>query len=297
MLEEIQRLKKEKNALVLAHYYQREEVQEVADFIGDSLALAQKAKDTTADIIIVCGVSFMAETAKILSPEKKVIHPVPAAGCPMADMASYESLKAMKEQYPHAAVVCYVNSTAEVKSLSDVCCTSSNAVEVVKSLSSHQVIFVPDKNLGAYVANQVPSKELILWDGFCYVHALLELETIEAVKKDNPDAVVVAHPECDPVILSHADFIGSTAKILAHISQSEEKNYIVLTESGINYVLNRENPDKNFIFPGEALYCRNMKKITLPDVLKALKGECTAIELDPKIAEEAYRALEAMFNV
>lgn len=296
MLEEIQRLKKEKNALVLAHYYQREEVQEVADFIGDSLALAQKAKDTTADIIIVCGVSFMAETAKILSPEK-VIHPVPAAGCPMADMASYESLKAMKEQYPHAAVVCYVNSTAEVKSLSDVCCTSSNAVEVVKSLSSHQVIFVPDKNLGAYVANQVPSKELILWDGFCYVHALLELETIEAVKKDNPDAVVVAHPECDPVILSHADFIGSTAKILAHISQSEEKNYIVLTESGINYVLNRENPDKNFIFPGEALYCRNMKKITLPDVLKALKGECTAIELDPKIAEEAYRALEAMFNV
>ncbi len=271
--EKILELKKKENALILAHYYQKDEIQEIADYIGDSLELAKKARDTKAETIIFCGVKFMAETAKILSPNKRVIHPVPEAGCPMADMATGEELIKMKKQFPSAKVVCYVNSTAEVKAESDVCCTSSNAVEIVRSLPGEEVIFVPDKNLGAYVASQVPEKRIILWEGFCYVHGLLQSQTIEQVKLDNPNAEVVAHPECSPEVLEKADYIGSTSKMLSYIKAHKEKSFIVLTESGIEYVLRRENPDKQFIFPDEALFCRNMKKNSLEDVLLALEGK------------------------
>lgn len=296
MKEVIQTLKEEKNALILAHYYQRDEIQEIADFIGDSLELAKKARDTEVDTIIFCGVQFMAETAKILSPEKTVIHPVPEAGCPMADMASGEAVREMKRKHPNAKVVCYVNSTAAVKAESDVCCTSSNAVDIVKNLPADEVIFVPDKNLGAYVAKQVPEKKIILWDGFCYVHGLLREETIEAVKASHKDAVVIAHPECSSEVLSQADFIGSTSKMLRYVKESSYKKYITLTESGIEYVLRRDNPNKQFIFPDEALFCRNMKKNTLEDVVKALRGDLSEVSVDEEVAQGAYQALNAMFE-
>lgn len=296
MKEAILKLKKEQNTLILAHYYQKDEIQEIADYIGDSLELAKKARDTKADTIIFCGVKFMAETAKILSPNKKVIHPVPEAGCPMADMATGEELVEMKRKHPNAKVVCYVNSTAEVKAESDVCCTSSNAVEIVRNLPGEEVIFVPDKNLGAYVATQVPEKKFILWDGFCYVHGLLQVDTIESVKKTQPKAEVVAHPECSPEVLSKADFIGSTSKMLSYIKESNNKEFIVLTESGIEYVLRQENPTKHFFFPEEALYCRNMKKNSLEDVLLALQGKKPEVVVDEAVAKGAYKALNAMFG-
>lgn len=294
--EKILELKKKENALILAHYYQKDEIQEIADYIGDSLELAKKARDTEAETIIFCGVKFMAETAKILSPNKRVIHPVPDAGCPMADMATGEELIEMKKQFPDAKVVCYVNSTAEVKAESDVCCTSSNAVDIVRSLPGNEVIFVPDKNLGAYVASQVPEKKIILWEGFCYVHGLLQSQTIEQVKQENPNAEVVAHPECSPEVLEKADFIGSTSKMLSYIKAHKEKTFIVLTESGIEYVLRRENPDKQFIFPDEALFCRNMKKNSLEDVLLALEGKKEEVTVDPVVAQKAFKALDAMFR-
>ncbi len=295
MKETIARLKKENDALILAHYYQRDEIQEVADFIGDSLELAKKARDTSADTIIFCGVQFMAETAKILSPNKRVIHPVVSAGCPMADMASGDEVRLMKEKYPDAAVVCYVNSTAEVKAQSDICCTSSNAVEIVKGLKNQQIIFVPDKNLGAYVATHVPEKEIILWEGFCYVHGLLNEEAIERVKGEHEEAVVIAHPECTPEVLKHADFIGSTSKLINYVNESTARQFITLTEQGISYVLSKNNPDKEFIFPEEALYCRNMKKTTLSDVVLALEGKIPEITVDQSVAYDAEESLSAMF--
>ncbi len=297
MKDRIKKLKEEQNALILAHYYQKDDIQEIADYIGDSLELAKKARDTEADTIIFCGVKFMAETAKILSPTKKVIHPVPEAGCPMADMATADALRLMKVKHPNAKVVCYVNSTAEVKAESDVCCTSSNAVDIVRQLPGNEVIFVPDKNLGAYVATQVPEKKIVLWDGFCYVHGLLQGSTIDSVKATHPMAEVIAHPECSPEVLSKADFIGSTSKMLFYIQNSPKEKFIVLTESGIHYTLRQENPSKNFIFPDEALFCRNMKKNTLEDVLLALEGKKEEVIVDLEIANKAYKSLNAMFKV
>jgi len=297
MKNQIERLKEAQNAVILAHYYQRNEVQEIADFIGDSLELAKRAKETEADRIIFCGVKFMAETAKILSPNKKVYQPAEEAGCPMADMANADTVREMKAKYPEAKVVCYVNSTAEVKAESHICCTSSNAVNIVKKLDCKDVIFVPDKNLGAYVASQVPEKNIILWDGFCYVHGLLSLESIKRTKLANPNALIIAHPECNPEVLEEADFIGSTSKLLNYVRSSDESEFIILTERGIHYVLQEENPTKSFIFPDEALCCRNMKKNTLGQVYEALAGNGKEVSVDENVATGALRSLEAMFEV
>lgn len=297
MKNQIERLKEAQNAVILAHYYQGNEVQEIADFIGDSLELAKRAKETKADRIIFCGVKFMAETAKILSPNKKVYQPAEEAGCPMADMASADAVREMKAKYPEAKVVSYVNSTAEVKAESHICCTSSNAVNVVKKLDCKDVIFVPDKNLGAYVASQVPEKNIILWDGFCYVHGLLSLESIKRTKLAYPNALIIAHPECNPEVLEEVDFIGSTSKLLNYVRSSDKSEFIILTERGIHYVLQEENPTKSFIFPDEALYCRNMKKNTLEQVYEILAGNGKEVSVDENVATGALRSLEAMFEV
>lgn len=297
MKNEILKLKSEKNAIILAHYYQRSEVQEVADFIGDSLELAKRAKETDAETIIFCGVKFMAETAKILSPNKKVYHPAAGAGCSMADMADGDMVRSLKRKHPKAQVVCYVNSTAEVKAESHICCTSSNAVDVVKSMSSDEIIFVPDRNLGAYVATQVPEKSFILWDGHCYVHGLLQASTIDKVKAAHPDAEIIAHPECTPEVLAKADFAGSTSKMLRYVKESNKKEFVVLTERGIEFVLNRDHSDKSFIFPEEALYCRTMKMTTLEDVRNALEGKMAEVTVDSTVAKGALVSLSAMFEV
>lgn len=297
MKNEILKLKAEKKAVILAHYYQREEIQAIADFVGDSLELAKKAKETDAETIIFCGVSFMAETAKILSLHKKVYQPSKHAGCSMADMADADMIKALRQEYPKAKVVCYVNSTAAVKAESDICCTSSNAVDIVKGMSSQDIIFVPDRNLGAYVASQVTDKNIILWDGHCYVHGLLQASTVKAFKLEHEDALVVAHPECCPDVLQEADFVGSTSKMLAYISSSSHHKFIVLTEAGIASVLKEKNPQKEFLFPKEALYCRTMKMNRLEDVLAALKGQVEAVEVAPEIARDALKSLTAMFEV
>lgn len=297
MKNKILKLKAEKNAVILAHYYQREEIQDLADFVGDSLELAKKAKETDAERIIFCGVSFMAETAKILSPHKKVYQPSKHAGCSMADMADADMIKALRVEYPKAQVVCYVNSTAAVKAESDICCTSSNAVDIVKGMTAKDIIFVPDRNLGAYVASQVPNKNIILWDGHCYVHGLLQASTVRNFKLKHRDALVVAHPECCPDVLKEADFVGSTSKMLAYISSSENNRFIVLTEGGIASVLKEENPKKEFLFPKEALYCRTMKMNRLEDIVAALNGELEEVEVAPEIAKNALKSLTAMLEV
>lgn len=294
---EIIRLKKEKNAIVLAHHYQMDAIQQVADFVGDSLALSKIAMDIKEDRIIFCGVKFMAETAKILSPEKKVILPVIEAGCPMADMVTAKQLRKVKKQYPNAKVVCYVNSSAEVKAESDICCTSSNAVAVIKSIDAKQILFVPDQNLGTYVASQVKDKEIILWQGYCIVHHQLRHECLVHIKEKYPNAPILVHPECRPQIVNHADFVGSTAQIIKRAGELKDKKIIIGTEKGILYTLKKQNPHKDFILLSERLTCLNMKKTSLEDVKDALENERYTIEVDPIIREKAYRALKKMISL
>ncbi|NQS99813.1 MAG: quinolinate synthase NadA, partial [Candidatus Omnitrophica bacterium] len=236
----IKRLKKEKNAVILAHNYQRDEIQDIADILGDSLQLARAATKIDADIIEFCGVRFMAESASILNPNKKVILPVKEAGCPLADMINPEKLKALKSQYPDAACVCYVNSAAEVKAESDVACTSSNAIEVVRSLANKRVIFVPDENLGKYVQSQIPEKEIILWKGFCSTHIRLSEEEVILAKKEHPQAEFLAHPECNPEVLKRADQICSTGGMFKYARASKSREFIIGTESGMLYRLKKE---------------------------------------------------------
>ncbi len=297
LAEEISRLKKERNAIILAHNYQVPEVQDVADVVGDSYSLSQHAADTDSDVIVFCGVHFMAESAKILSPDKTVLLPVKDAGCPMADMVTAQKLREMKEEYPDAAVVCYVNSSAEVKAESDICCTSSNALKVVQSIKNKQVIFVPDENLGSYVASKVTDKEILLWRGFCITHKRVKTEEVQKIRELHPKAKILMHPECEPEVQKLADFLGSTSEIIKHAAEIPEKDIIIGTEEGVLHTLKKQNPEKNFYLLSTGLICTNMKKTRLEDVHSALLNMKHEIHVDEAVRLKALRSLEEMLKI
>jgi len=291
---QIEKLKKEKNAALLAHYYQTGDIIDIADMVGDSYGLSKKAKETKADIIVFCGVRFMAESAKILNPNKKVLLPAIDAGCPMADMVTPKDIIDLRKKYPDAAVVCYVNSTSEVKAQSDVCVTSSNAVGIVRSLKENQIIFVPDQNLARYVSGKVPEKEIIPFDGYCIVHHRVNAKEVDEAKAALPGALLLVHPECVQAVIEKADFVGSTAGIIKYAKQSEDEEFIIGTEMGILHVLKKQNPDKKFYLLSPALFCTNMKKTKIEDVLAALQYEQYEIILDKDIMKKAKKSLDRM---
>jgi len=295
IVEKIAKLKKEKNAVILVHNYQRSEIQDIADFLGDSLGLSRKAAKTDAKIIVFCGVCFMAETAKILSPKKIVLLPRKEAGCPMADMITAENLRILKEKYPDAKVVSYVNTNADVKAESDICCTSANAVEIVKKVKANKIIFTPDKNLAAY-CQRFTNKEIIPWNGYCYVHEKIRKEEVRLAKEKFPDALLLVHPECNPSVIDLADEVLSTSGMVNFAKKSDKKRFLIGTEEGLIYRLKKENPGKEFYTAGTAKMCRNMKLTTLNDVYLSLKEERYAIELPEGIIESAQKALEAMLK-
>ncbi len=294
--ERILRLKEERNAVILAHNYQIPDIQDIADFLGDSLALAIKAKEIEAEVIVFCGVDFMAETAAILNPDKTVIIPDTKAKCPLAGMVDAEGLRKMKEEHPDAAVVSYVNTTAETKALSDYCCTSANAVEVVKAVPNKKVIFTPDRNLGAYVKSQVKDKEIILWPGFCATHDALRVEDFMQLKKEHPEAEILAHPECRPEVLEIADHVFSTGGMVKHVRSSPSKEFIVGTEKDMAYRLKKENPDKIFYTIDKAI-CPTMKKITLENLLEALENMAPVVKVPEELAEKAKVPIERMIEI
>lgn len=302
LAEKISALKKEKNAVILAHYYQIPEIQDIADYVGDSLNLAQKAKETDADIILFCGVHFMGETAKILNPEKKVIIPDMNAGCSLADSCKYGDFKAFKERYPEHTVISYINCSAEIKTLSDIICTSGNAVKIVESLPENQkIIFAPDKNLGGYI-NRITGRNMVLWHGSCEVHELLTSEYVLKMKAENPDAILVAHPECNDAVLKLADFVGSTQAMIKYINNSEHKRFLVATESGITHKLQQENPDKEFIVVTQnescaCNDCRHMKLNTMEKVLNSLENECYEITLSQDLISQAAKPINKMLDI
>ena len=270
---ELLRLKKEKNAIILAHYYANDEVQALADYVGDSFYLAKIAKTSTADTIVFCGVSFMGESAKILNPDKTVLMPDLTADCPMAHMADLDKIEQLRKEYDDLAVVCYINSTAALKCHSDVCVTSANAVKIVKALPNEHIFFIPDENLGRHVAKQVPEKHIILNDGYCHVHTAITAETVLHAKQSVPNALVLAHPECKEEVLAYADYIGSTSGILDFAKNSEQQTVIICTEDGVRYELQQDNPDKTFYFCSETCNCKDMKLNTLEKVLHVLNDE------------------------
>jgi quinolinate synthase len=297
LVDEIIRLKKERDALILAHNYQVAEVQEIADVVGDSFALSKHAASTAHKVIVFCGVHFMAESAKILSPEKTVLLPALDAGCPMADMVTADRLREMKAQYPEAAVVCYVNSSAEVKAECDICCTSSNAVKVVQSMPNKQIIFAPDQNLGSYIAQKVKDKEMILWKGFCITHKRVRAEEVIRIKELYPNAKLLVHPECEPEIQALADFLGSTSEIIKYAGEIPEKDVIIGTEEGVLHILKKQNPHKNFYLLSPGLICANMKKTRVKDVYLSLLHMQHEITLDEDIRVKALRSLEEMLKI
>ena len=295
-VEKIEKLKKQHNAIILAHNYQLPEIQDIADLLGDSLDLAKKATKTDAENIIFCGVGFMAESAKILNPEKNVIIPDINARCPMAAMVNPEKLIKLKQKHPDAEVVAYINTTAEVKALSDICCTSSNGVRVVKSLSSKKIIFIPDQNLGNYVKKQVDDKEIIIWPGFCATHQNIRKTDIIKLKKEHPNAEILVHPECRMEVIDISDYAFSTNGMVNHVKKSDKKEFIIGTEKELCYRLKKENPNKNF-YPVKSAICPNMKKITLDKVLKSLENLEPKIILSDEIMEKAYKPLKRMMDV
>ena len=297
MERQIKKLKEEKNAVILAHYYAPDEVQRTADYIGDSFYLAKIAKNSNADIILFCGVSFMGESAKILNPDKKVLMPDPSADCAMAHTVRDGIIEEMREKYEDLAVVCYINSTAELKSKSDVCVTSSNAVKIVKNLPNKNIFFIPDKNLGSFVAEQVPEKNIIINDGCCPIHAKIEKKHIECEKEKHPNAKILSHPECEKEILDISDYIGSTADIIDYAKKSECTEFIVCTEDGVNYKLTSDNPEKRFYFPNPRPCCKDMKLNTLDTILSVLEKEDKVIEINEKLRTKALIPLERMLEL
>ena len=292
--EDIRRMKKKKNAVILAHVYQPGEVQDIADYTGDSLGLSKKAVSTKAEVIVFCGVKFMAETASILNPDKTVLLPDKNAGCGLADMATVEQLKAKKKEYSDAAVVSYVNSSAAIKAESDICCTSANAVDVVDSLPQDQILFLPDKNLGSYVAEHT-DKDVILWDGYCYVHENIKLKQLRKLKDIHPGAEVIVHPECTTPVRHLADFIGSTSQMSRYVAQSNQKEFIVGTEDNFVYRLLKDNSDKKF-YPIGTLYI-GMNQIRLEKVKLALEQGEYEVHLPEKIRIRAKNALDKMLRI
>lgn len=297
MERQIKKLKEEKNAVILAHYYAPDEVQRTADYIGDSFYLAKVAKNSNADIILFCGVSFMGESAKILNPDKKVLMPDPSADCAMAHMVRDGIIEEMREKYEDLAVVCYINSTAELKSKSDVCVTSSNAVKIVKNLPNKNIFFIPDKNLGSFVAEQVPEKNIIINDGCCPIHAKIEKKHIECEKEKHPNAKILSHPECEKEILDISDYIGSTADIIDYAKESECTEFIICTEDGVNYKLTSDNPEKRFYFPNPRPCCKDMKLNTLESILSVLEKEDKVIEINEELRTKALIPLERMLEL
>ncbi len=295
--EQIQELKKQRGAVILAHNYQHDEVQAIADFTGDSLELSRKAANLVEEVVVFCGVHFMAETAAILSPEKTILIPDPNAGCPMADMITAEQLRAVKAEHPGAKVVCYVNSSAEVKAESDICCTSSNAVRVCESLGDSQIIFVPDRNLGSFVAEKL-GKEFVLYNGFCPTHERIRDVDLLAMKEKYPEAVVMAHPECSKPVRDLADELLSTGQMCRFAHESDKTQFIVATELGINYRLRNENPGKLFVSvnPDRAV-CPNMKKITMEKVLWSLQDMKERVVVPDEIAGRAVGCIERMLEL
>ena len=292
--QEILALKRERNALILAHYYQSMDIQEIADFVGDSFDLARRAKEAQAQVIVFCGVRFMAQSAKVLNPDKTVLLPAPDAGCPMADMIGAEDVGRLRDMYPGAALVCYINSSTAVKAASDICCTSSSALRIVSSLPNRRILFIPDQNLGAYTASRLPDKEIILYDGYCPSHHRVTEEDVLAARRAHPGAPVLAHPECRPAVLAHADYVGSTSGILEQAGKGESAEYLIGTETGIVERLRRTVPGKLFYPVTHRLFCPNMKKTRLADVRYALAENVHEIRLDPLEMEGARRSLMRM---
>ena len=297
MIEEIQALKKEKDAVILAHYYVNPEVQAIADYIGDSFYLSKLATTLKEQTIIYCGVSFMGESAKILNPEKKVCMPDCSADCAMAHMAQVQLIQQVRRDYDDVAVVCYINSTAALKQYCDVCVTSSNAVKIVKKLPNKNIFFTPDTNLGAYVASQVPEKNFIYNPGFCPIHNFVKEDEVLDLIKEHPEADVLAHPECPAQILRHANYIGSTAGILDYATKSEKTSFIILTEKGIEYKLRQNNPAKEFYFTKTEPICKDMKTITLEKILHVLKTGENEVFVDAEVSEKSKKPLALMLEL
>ncbi len=296
--ERILALKKEKNAVILAHFYQPLEIQLLADIVGDSLELARKSKNVDAEKIVFCGVRFMGESAAIICPDKRVFLPAPNAGCLMADMIKPADIEALRDRYPNSAVVCYINSTAETKAHCDICCTSSNALKVVNSLAEDEIIFVPDKNLGSYVASMTPDKTFHFFDGCCPIHHGLTVESVLKCKEAHPNALVLVHPECSPAVCALADFAGSTAQIITYCENSECDEFIICTEIGVTERMQKLMPDKRFHIPDrKQLFCEGMKAISLDMLESCLANETGEVFVDDDMKERALLPIERMLNI
>jgi len=303
IIAEIKKMKKEKNAIILGHYYQTSDVQDISDILGDSLALSQEAKKTDADLIIFAGVHFMAETAKILSPEKKVIIPDLNAGCSLAESCPEDDFKKFKDKYPNHTVISYVNTTAAIKTMTDICCTSTNALHIVNYLpEDEKIIFAPDQNLGNYI-KRITGRNMVIYPGACHVHEEFSVEKILELKEENPDAKVIAHPECEKPVLLVADHVGSTSSLLKFTKEDDSQKYIVATESGILHQMKKENPEKNFIVapPKDSTCgcndCEFMKLISLKKIYNSLKYEAPEVKLDKETIEKAYKPIDRMLQI
>lgn len=294
LVKEIQKLKKEKNAIILAHYYQPAEIQDIADEVGDSYYLSEIARDSREDVVVLCGVKFMAESAKILSPQKTILMPVLEAGCAMADMASEEKILELKNKYPNSYTVCYINSTAVVKSHCDVAVTSSSALDILKNISNKQILFLPDRNLGGYISEFFKEKEFILWDGYCKYHNNIKVEEILTLKEQNKDAKVLVHPECTKEVRELGDYVGSTSGIIEYATNSDSKGFIIATEEGVLHELVKRNPNKNFFIPGGKISCIDMKKTTIQSLYNTLLNMNNEVVVEKEIADKALICLENM---
>ncbi|NLI72134.1 MAG: quinolinate synthase NadA [Bacteroidales bacterium] len=305
LINEIKRLKKEKNAVIMAHYYQTADIQDIADMVGDSLSLSQWASNTEADIIVLCGVHFMGETAKILSPDKKVLIPDMEAGCSLADSCPADEFEKFVNAHPDHTVISYVNTTAAVKALTDIVVTSTNSKKIIDQLPvDEKIIFGPDRNLGDYI-NSITGRNMLLWDGACHVHEQFSVEKLIQLKQENPDAAIIAHPECKSVILKMADFVGSTSSLLNYTTKSEKKKFLVVTESGIIHQMEKHNPDKTFIpvppeIEGQTCHCNEcifMRKNTLEKLYRCLKDEKPEILIDEELRKKAVKPILKMLEM
>lgn len=294
IVEEIKKLKREKNALVLAHLYQRPEIQELADIVGDSYFLSKKAMESDKDLIVFCGVRFMAESAKILSPNKRVLLPAKEARCPMADMGVVYKLQALKDEYPNAKVVSYINTNLDIKAMSDVCVTSSSALKIMNNLEGDEIIFIPDRNLGEYISEFFPNKKFILYQGFCPVHERITPEDILELKELYPSFEVLVHPECNKPVRSLADYIGSTSELINYSAESKSQGFIVVTEEGVLHQMKQKSPNKTFVPLRNSMICPNMKMTTLDELYNCLLNESNEVQINEEQRVKALTALENM---